>query len=139
VPTEDERDPLTRPDDIRSEVIRALAAETLPQEVRPEPSKRLLGVDLEPPTLPPLLELGLGQVEVSATDLWVRTLSAEIDLRWMTRDIDRLAREHKEEIAALEARVAASDGKRWSEGRIIGSLAVLVGLAAGLAKLIGLG
>ena len=81
MPTDDERDALTRPDDIRGEVIRALVAVTLPQEIRPAASERLLGVDLEPPTLPPLLELGLSQVEVSATDLWVRTLSAEIDLK----------------------------------------------------------
>lgn len=117
-----------RPEDIQSAVVKALVQAHMPQDVEapPRPSD-LLGVDIEQQVaLPPLLERGLSQGGISTTELWVKTLALEVTIRYLERDIARLADQ-----------IQAVDDKRWSEGRIIAVLAVIIALTAGIAKLVG--
>lgn len=117
-----------RPDDIQSAVVKALVQAHMPQDIEAPPSPSdLLGVDIEQQiALPPLLERGLAQGGVSTTELWVKTLAIEVTIRYLERDIAR-----------LEDQIQAVDDKRWSEGRIIAVLGVIIALTAAIAKLVG--
>jgi hypothetical protein len=135
---EDAPTPHDRPADIRAEVVQALAASNLPEEIQQEPSGRLLGVELRAPSLPPLLERGLAQTDVTTTELWVRAIVAETTIKYLERDLERLAQDNSNAIARLETRIAEIAASRWSEGKVLALLALIVGLAVGLAKLVGI-
>lgn len=126
--TEDESPPPSRPEDIQSEVVKALVQVHLPHDVQaPQSPDSLLGVDLDQQvTLPPLLEKGLAQSGVSTTELLVKTIALEVTLKYLERDI-----------AKLEDQIKAVDGKRWSEGRMIAVIGLVVALVVAITKLVG--
>jgi|ERR1700712_194467 len=143
--------------ELRAAVIEALVIANLPEDARPPGADQLLGVPLAPPALPSALERGLRQIEVSAHDLWIRTLTAQVGLESIRGELERTnttlaalegKRSHaaetelaamRRDIDRLEKAVTRLDEKRWSEGKIFAALAVLVGLAVGLSKLVGIG
>lgn len=147
----DEESPLPeRPGDIQSAVVKALVQAHMPQDVdAPASTGALLGVDLDQQAaLPPLLERGLAQSGISTTELWVKTLALEVTIKYLERDIVRLEDELGRDIARLEDhlgrdiarlgdQIQAVDDKRWSEGRIIAVVGVVVALIVAVAKLVG--
>ena len=63
---------------------------------------------------------------ISTTELWVKTLALEVTIKYLERDIAR-----------LEDQIKAVDGKRWSEGRMIAVIGLVVALVVAITKLVG--
>ena len=122
-----EPQPPRKPDDIRAEVLRALSTFHLPQELQPQaPPPSLLGVEFRETDIPPLLERGLSQSGVSLIDLWIKTIELETTIKYLERDAERITKD-----------IEKIDEKRWSEGRMIAIIALLLGLAVAGIKVLG--
>jgi hypothetical protein len=107
----------SRVEDVKSEVLEALARAQLPEDVRAGLDARPAGMEIEEIVVPPLLERGLSQSGVSDPSLLVRTLTLELTVKYLERDLERI------------------EGQQLTEMRVIGIVAVLLAVAGGILKL----
>ncbi len=114
------------------EMIRALAAAHLPEEVRDQLDGTGMEIELDEPYVPPLLQQGLAQAGVGVPELWARLVMVQYRVHQLERERDR----HERERDRLERKVERLDGSRMTEGHVIRQILTIAALLLAIAGLI---